>query len=86
MQQISGDHLPVAEPAGKGGQPSQVGGPSGLASLAGSRATGKYTRYQLMHDAMESWPATFRCCLLMLCASVSAGGVVTLIAVLLRLR
>jgi hypothetical protein len=86
MQQFSGDHLPATELGEERGQPLQQGGPSSLATPPESTTSAKYTRYQLMHDAMESWPATFRCCLLMLCASVSAGGVVTLIALLLGLR
>lgn len=39
---------------------------------------GKYTRYQLMRDAMGDSQTTLRCCLLMVCGSVSAGGLLTL--------
>jgi hypothetical protein len=41
---------------------------------------GKYTRYQLMRDAMGDSRTTLRCCLLMVCGSASAGGLVTLAA------
>lgn len=43
-------------------------------------------RYLLMREAMGSWSKTVRCCVLMLCCSVSVGGLITLADFLIRSR
>lgn len=48
------------------------------------RQTGRYTRWRLIGDAMTDWPTTLRCCLLMLCGSISAGALIALVTRLAR--
>ncbi len=51
-----------------------------------SNLTATYTRYRLIGDAMTGWDTTLRCCLLMLCRSLSVGFVSTVIWFLAHAR